>query len=287
VTASAQSLRHLPLFRALSDQQLDDFISSFGKRAVKKGGVLFSEGDAPTHLRILLEGEVELTEENEPKVVLRPTTTIGELGALTGLPRNTTATALTDVVVLEIDTFELTRKFDQSADLGLAFYRGLLEVVGDKVRRDRRRLDDMRANIIRTQKAMKAAREIVLSNEETSISKPVCDALDDLIEHNRRGHYRVNPVAGHDASLRLEDGSSVKVIELSEGYIKVEPKAPFSVGGELSAVLALPERELPVSGKVARSAKDGILVKLDLLIEDYNAAYLGYITQLQLLDFVV
>ena len=287
VTASAQDLRHLPLFRALSDEQFNDLVQSFDRRAVKKGDVLFREGDAPTHMRILVEGEVELSEEKEPKVTLRPTTSIGELGSLTGVPRNTTATAMSDVVVLEVDTFELTRRFDRSPDLGLAFYRGLLEVVSDKVRRDRRRLDDMRGNLIRTQKAMKSARDIVLSNEETPISKPVCDALDDLIENNRRAHYRVTPVAGHDASLRLQDGASVKIVELSEGYIKLEPAAPVTASSDISAVLIVPQRELPVSGKVVRSAKDGILVKLDLLIEEYNAAFLGYITQLQLLDFVV
>jgi CRP/FNR family cyclic AMP-dependent transcriptional regulator len=287
VTASAQDLQHLPLFRALNEAQLADLMASFDRRLVKKGDVLFREGDAPSHLRILVEGEVELSEENEPKVTLRPTTSIGELGSLTGVPRNTTATALTDVTVLEIDTFELTRKFDKSPELGLAFYRGLLEVVSDKVRRDRRRIEDMRGNLIRTQKAMKGAREIVLSSEETTISKPVCDALDDLIENNRRAHYRVVPVAGHDASVRLEDGSNVKVVELSEGFIKVDPAFPRTPGSEISGVLCLPQRELPVSGKIARASKDGVLVKLDLLIEEYNAAYQGYMTQLQLLDFVV
>ncbi len=287
MTVSSQDLRHLPLFRALSDEQLNDLVGSFDRRVVKKGDVLFREGDAPTHMRILVEGEVELSEEKEPKVTLRPTTPIGELGSLTGVPRNTTATATTDVVVLEIDTFELTRRFDRTPDLGLAFYRGLLEVVSDKVRRDRRRLDDMRGNIIRTQKAMKVAREIVLSSEETTISKPVCDALDDLIENNRRAHYRVAPVAGHDASLRLADSALVKVVELSDGYIKLAVGAPFAAGAELSGVLVLPQREVPVSGKVIRSSKDGILVKLDLLIEEYNGAVLGYMTQLQLLDFVV
>ncbi len=288
--SSSHGLRHLPLFRSLDDAQLAELAASFSERKLSAGEVLFNEGDPAAQLWILTEGEIELTEGKEPKVVLRPTTPVGELGSLTGVPRNTTAKALTNLTLLEIDTFELARKFDQSTALGLAFYRGLLEVVSDKVRRDRQRMDDMRANIIRTQKAMKAAREIILSTEETSISKPVCDALDDLIENNRRAHYRVTPIAGHDARLAIDaNGSSktVRVVELSEGYLKVEAGAGLEVGAEISGVLTLPERELPVGGKVARSSKDGILLKLDLLIEEYNAAFLGYITQLQLLDFVV
>ncbi len=282
-----QDIRHLHLFRALTDEQTAKLLKAFAERRIKKGEVLFREGDGPTHLRILTDGELELTEANEPKVVLRPISPIGELGSLTGLPRNTTAKALTDVVVQEIETFTLMRLFDQDKELGLNFYRGLLEVVGDKVRRDRRRMDDMRANLIRTQKAMKAAREIVLSSEETTISKPVCDALDDLIENNRRSHYRVTPVAGHDAAVRFEGGRLERVVELSDGFLKLGSGAGLSEKQDVSAVLVLPQREIPVSGTVARSSKDGILVKLDLLIEDYQSAYLGYITQLQLLDFVV
>ncbi len=282
-----QEIRHLHLFRALSDAQTDKLLGAFAERRSKKGEVLFHEGDNPTHLRILVEGELELSEESEPKVVLRPVSPIGELGSLTGLPRNTTATALTDVKTLDIETFTLMRLFDQDKELGLNFYRGLLEVVGEKVRRDRRRMDEMRTNLIKTQKAMKAARDIVLSAEETPISKPLCDALDELIENNRRAHYRVTPVAGHTAAVRFEGGRLEAVVELSDGYMKLAPTSELKEKQDVSAVLVLPLREIPVSGTVARASKDGVLVKLDLLIEEYQSAYLGYVTQLQLLDFVV
>lgn len=282
-----QALRHLHLFRALSDEQTEKLLAAFAERRAKKGEVLFHEGDNPTHLRILMEGELELSEEKEPKVVLRPISPIGELGSLTGLPRNTTATALTDVTTLEVETFTLMRLFDQDKDLGLNFYRGLLEVVGDKVRRDRRRMDEMRGNLIKTQKAMKAAREIILSSEETAISKPICEALEELIENNRRSHYRVTPVAGHTAAVRFEGGRLDAVVELSDGYLKLAADPELTEKQEVSGVLVLPQREIPVSGTVARTNKDGVLLKLDLLIEEYQSAYLGYVTQLQLLDFVV
>lgn len=278
---------HLPLFRSLTGDQIASVSKLFQKRALAAREVLFREGDAPDRLAILMDGELELNETNEPQVILRPVTTIGELGALTGIARNTTATAVGAVEVLEASTDELMKLFHSDTALGFAFYRGLLDVVSDKVKRDRRRLSDMRGNLIRTQKAMKAARDIVLSNEETVISKPVCDTLDELIDNNRRANYRVSPVAGHDASLRLTDGRHAPVIELSEGHIKLDKTAAMPEGTELSAVLRLPQREMPVSGRVVRVGPDGILVRLDLLIEDYQAAFQGYLTQLQLLDFVV
>lgn len=251
-----------------------------------RGELIFREKDVPDRLALLLRGEVELSEESEPQVVLRAVAPLGELGSLTGLPRNTTARAVTEVLLLEASTDALTRLFDTQPALGMAFYRSFLEVVGTKVRRDRRRIEDMRHNIIRTQKAMKAAREIVLSSEETSISKPVCDALDDLIENNRRAHYRVVPTPGYEANARFQE-RAVQVVELSEGYVKLDRAAGFSEGAEVSGVLALPQGELPLSGRIVRTGQDGVLVKLDMMIDEYHRAFTNYVTQLQLLDFVV
>lgn len=298
MSSSTPDLRHLPLFRPLSDAQLDELLRAFKKRTIKKGETLFREGQTPTVFQILTSGEIEIAEAREPKVTVRPVAPIGELGALTGLPRNTTAVALTDAVLLEASSEDLMRLFAKSSELALTFYRSLLEVVGDKVRRDKARMDDMRANIIKTQKSMKELRELLLSSAETPLSQPVCDKLDELIENNRRAHYRVSPVESHPASARLEGGSKADVVELSQGFVKISPQPmsssdsrgkprEFKLGSELTLVLALPSREIPISGRVERAGADGLLIKLDLLIDEYQDALCGYMTELQMLDIVV
>ena len=287
---TATELRHLPLFRALSDQQLGEILRLFRERRVAAGEVIFREGDVPVELQLLVEGEIELREAHEPRLVLRPPASIGELGALTRVPRHTTAVATSAARLLEADIAGLLDLFARSSDIALAFHRALLDLVAGKVRRDRARLDDMRGNIVRTQKRMKVLRELVLSNAETPISQPVCEALDELIEHNRRAHYRVVPTPGHPASLRLDD-RTFSVVELSEGYLKIDRAAlvggALAVGAETSGVLVLPQGEIAVSARVQRTGADGVLLKLDLLIDAYRALLLGYVTQLQLLDFVV
>ena len=153
----------------------------------------------------------------------------------------------------------------------------------------------MKQNLIRTQKAMKKVRDLVLENEETTISKTVCDVLDEQIEQNRRAHYRVSPLPGHQAAVKLEGRGRVPVLEISEGFIKFdkphaggeEKQASYASGDDLSAVLVLPAREIAVSGRVVRSGDDGVVVKLDMLIDEYKGALQGYVTQLQLLDVVV
>ncbi len=280
-------LTHLPLFRSLNGDQVKELLSAFVPRKVKRGDVLFREGEVPNRFQLLAEGEIELTEAREPKVIVRPIAPIGELGALTGCPRNTTAVATRDSQLLEVDRHALIKLLSRSADLGAIFYKSLLDVVSEKVRRDKQRLDEMRDNLIRTQKAMKELREIVLSSDETPISQPLCDKLDELIEHNRRSHYRVSPLESHPASVRMNGGKPIPVVELSEGFLKIAATSGLKTGAEATMVLALPRGEIPVSGRVERSGSDGVLLRLDLLIDEYKTAMVGYMTELQMLDFVV
>ena len=280
-------LNHLPLFRPLTESQLKELLAAFVPRKVKRGSTLFRAGEVPSKFQLLANGEIELTEAREPKVIVRPIAPIGELGALTGVPRNTTAVATKDSELLEVERDALMKLFSRSADLAFLFYKGLLDVVSDKVRRDKLRLDEMRDNLIRTQKAMKELREVVLSADETTISQPVCDKLDEMIEHNRRSHYRVTPLESHPAAVRFNGGTVLPVVELSEGFLKIAATNELKAGAEATMVLALPKGEIPVSGKVERAGSDGVLLRLDLLIDEYKQAMVGYMTELQMLDFVV
>ncbi|MFO0552883.1 MAG: cyclic nucleotide-binding domain-containing protein [Polyangiaceae bacterium] len=290
-----RELRHLPLFRALSDEHLTRFVGALTPRDVAAGTVLFSSGDISTSFQILVSGEVELLESGEPPITLRPVAPIGELGALAGLPRNASATAKSDARILEASRDSLMAMLASSGELGFAFLKGLVEVVADKIRRDKLRANDMRGNIVRTQKAMKELRELVLSSEENALSQPVCDKLDDLIEHNRRSHYRVCPVEYHPASAGIVKGETsyavVPVVELSEGFVKLASSATeqglVKQGDEVTLVIKLPRGEVPVSGRVERTGKDGALVRLDPLIDEFNAALGRYMNELQMLDFVV
>lgn len=178
--------------------------------------------------------------------------------------------------------------FEAHGDVAFPFYHNLLRVVADKVRRDTRRMSEMRGNLIRTQKAMKKLRDLVLETEDTAISKPVFDTLDELIEHNRRWHYMVEPGQTLFASVRLDNGSLAPVLELSLDHVKVpvpEPKpAPNTAW---SGVLILPNGEIPISGTVLAVEPDRLVVQLDLLIANYHAVLEEYLTRVHMLDFLV
>jgi len=110
-TLAPSDVRHLPLFRALSDAHIGELLRAFTPRAVPAGTVLFREGEVPSTFLLLTKGEVELTESTEPHFTVRPVAPLGELGALTGLPRHTTAKAVGEVEVLEASVDAVHRLF--------------------------------------------------------------------------------------------------------------------------------------------------------------------------------
>lgn len=285
------NLRALPLFQGISEVRLEQLVATFRPVSQKAGTVLFRPGDTATHFELLVAGEVLLEEEGAAaaRFQLRPVAPLGELGALTNIPRSTTATATTDVELLSVPVGDLLGFFDANAEIGFAFYKNLLEVVSDKVRRDRRLLGEMRANIIRTQKSMKAMREIVLAASETEISKPIFESLDTLIDNNRRANYRVTPTTAYPAHLRLDDGRTANVLELSEGFLKVEGTTQGLTAdpSHWAGVLVLPTTEILVSGSVIREGEGGVVVKLDTMVDEYKNTLDDYTVRVQLLDFVV
>ena len=288
------SLQSQPLFQGISEARLGELVAAFRSVTHKAGTILFKSGDVATHFELLAKGDVCL---EEPVIAPTPTTKfdlkapspLGELGALTGIPRSTTATATTDIEILSVPVGDLLGFFDANADIGLAFYKNLLGVVSDKVRRDRRRLGEMRANLISTQKKMKQMREVVLSAAETEISKPLFESLDQLIDNNRRANYRVSPTAGYPAQVRLDNGHLARVVEVSEGYLKVEGKTAdlTSDPGYWAGVLVMPTSEILVSGTVLREDAGAVVVKLDTLVDEFKAKLDDYSVRLQLLDYVV
>lgn len=288
MTIQPADLRALPLFRDFKDAHLAELLKAFERETLPAGKTLFQVGEIPSRFMLLGKGEVSLMEGTDERFRLRPLAPIGELGSMTGIPRNVTAVAATEIELFSVDLSKLLRFFEANGAVGLSFYQALLGLVSDKVRRDELRMEQMRANIIRTQKAMKQLREIVLAAPETEISKPLFDALDDLIEHNRRAHYRCAPTNKFAARVRLDDGAMADVAEVSDGFLKVAPGAAMPALGEAwSAVLCLPLGEMPVSGTIQRAGTDGVVVRLDGFIDDYRRMLEDYMTRLQMLDFVV
>jgi CRP-like cAMP-binding protein len=286
MTIRPADLRSVPLFQRMSDAFCEELFAVFERTEVAPGAVLFEAGGSPTHFLLLVEGEIGLYQDGGLRFRIKPIAPIGELGSIAQIRHNCRAVAETTSQVWRAPIEALMKFFERRGEVAFPFYHSLLTIVSDKVRRDERRLEEMRSNLIRTQKTMKRLRDRVLETVETQLSAEFVESLDVLIEHNRKGHYMVEPAPSFTCHVRLDGGFTARVHELSDAWIRIE--APeLNVRANWSGVLVLPNDEMPLSGIVESVGPDGALVKLDLLIDDYRESLEDYLTRVQMLDFVV
>lgn len=281
-------LRKIPLFANITDAHLAELVDACRSRKVAAGEALFEAGAVADRFQILVSGEVSLREGDQERFRLRPIAPVGELGAIAKLERRITAVAATPVELLEMPTEKLMQFFEDHGDVAFPFHYNLLRVVADKIRRDQRRVDEMRKNIITTQKAMKRMRDALLEGDDTPLHKQLFDELEALIEQNKKGHYLVEPAEALPTQVRLDGGQVVAVKAISKDWLHLPPNGSVpKKGAHWSGVLVLPEREVAVSGTVADADGDGIHIRLDLLIDEYNRAVEDHLTRLQMLDVVL
>jgi CRP/FNR family transcriptional regulator, cyclic AMP receptor protein len=283
---SASELRTIPLFQGFADDELGEIADLFSKVDTDPKTPLFDVQEPATTLFLLTRGEVVLDRPGDDVFRLRPTALIGELGALTGLPRSTRANVVAGSEVWALPAKRIQTFLGQHQELGVRFLVNLLGVVADKVHRDQRRLADMRSNLMRTQKELKRLRELVLETVETPLSAPVHDTLEKLITHNRRVNYRVEPPPALAATVRF-DQAVAPVADISRTHVTVHmPADPPAVGTWHSGVLSLAGSEIPISGRVHRVTDHRMTLELDLMIDEFVAALEGYLTRAQLLDIL-
>jgi CRP-like cAMP-binding protein len=281
-------LRPLPLFRELDDTQLGLLLSVFSLRKLAPGEVLFEAGTPAREALILVAGRVSVKSGSEEVLLAHSPTLLGELAAFTGEVRQLTAVAAEPVEVLAAPVDALQRLLEENGRLGFTLQRNLLRIAVRKIGRDRRRLVEMRQNIIGTQKAMKVMRDALLESEDNPLHASLFEELDALIENNRRIHYLVEPSRLVPTHVRLQSGEVRRVTAISNEWLYFErPPAEVVEGEELPATLVLDAEELPVSGQVTRVTAEEASVYLDELIEPYLVELTRHLTRAQLLDVVL
>lgn len=289
MTIQPADLRAVPLFAAMSDDHLTTLLGAMETRRLAEGEGLFEENTVADRLILLTEGEVAVHQGLEERFRLRPLALVGELGGMTGLKRTSTALATKPSEVLSIGIDALLHFFEKNGDVAYPFYHSFLHIVADKLVRDRRRMDEMRQNIITTQKAMKTMRTALLEADDSPLHRLLFEELDALIEQNRKGHYLVDAPKALGTRVRLDDGSVRDVERLSNEWLHVcaGPGAAPDKGSEWSGVLVTPDTEIPISGVIEEVSGQAFTVNLDTLIDEYAEGLEQHLTRLQMLDIVL
>jgi CRP/FNR family transcriptional regulator, cyclic AMP receptor protein len=140
-----QDVRQAPLFAALDEEAARALRSSMREVTLRKGQILFAEGDPGDRLYVIVDGKVKLgmksTDGRENLLaVLGPNQMFGELSFFDPGPRNATATAVTDARLLELGHAELEPWLTGRPEVAQQLLRALAarlrrtnEAVGDLV----------------------------------------------------------------------------------------------------------------------------------------------------------
>jgi CRP/FNR family cyclic AMP-dependent transcriptional regulator len=281
-------LHGIPLFRNFGEEEVQRLAELFEPVGATEGEILFTQGEAADAFYLLVAGEVSLRQDNLEVYLLKPPCLIGELGATTGILRHCRAVVGPGTILHRIDSARLHDFCSRNPDIGLVFYRGLLASAAEKIAHDQRRGAEMREHIIVTQKAMKALRDFILESPDSPISRRVHDALEGLIQQNRRANYRVEPPPVLAAQLRLDDGRVASVVDISRTHLNARLSGALPAQGcEIAGVLVLAGPEIPISGRVLRVQGDRVVLVLDLLLEEFAAVLEGYLARVQMFDFLV
>jgi CRP/FNR family cyclic AMP-dependent transcriptional regulator len=129
-------LREAPLFRELDDEAAAALQASLTESRLRRGEVLFREGDSGDKLFIVTEGKVKLGKSSSDGrenllAILGPGQMFGELSLFDPGPRSATVTAVTDCVMQSLSHDELLEWLTGRP----AVARGLLAQLGSRLRK--------------------------------------------------------------------------------------------------------------------------------------------------------
>ena len=110
-------LRQSPLFSALDDEAATALRASMSETRLRRGEVLFHEGDEGDKLYIVTEGKVKLGRTSSDGrenllAILGPGQMFGELSLFDPGPRSATVTAVTDATFSSLSHEDLLRWLD-------------------------------------------------------------------------------------------------------------------------------------------------------------------------------
>jgi CRP/FNR family transcriptional regulator len=130
VPAPPELLRKLDLFESLSDRDLDRLARSFKQSDFREGDLIATEGQRGVGFFVIGEGTVDYSLQGERIGSGDSGDYFGEVALIDDGPRTATVTAVTDVTVYGLTSWEFRPLVEESA--GIAWE--LLQVLAKRLR---------------------------------------------------------------------------------------------------------------------------------------------------------
>ena len=211
-------LRQAPLFSALDDEAATALRSSMADTRLRRGDVLFHEGDTGDKLYVVLDGKVKLGRTSSDGrenllAILGPGQMFGELSLFDPGPRTATATAVTDTRLARLRKQALRPWLNNRPEIA----EQLLRVLARRLRRTNNALADLIFTDVpgRVAKALlQLARQF--GSQESGLLRVTHDLTQEeiaqLVGASRETVNKALADFAHRGWLRLE-GKSVLILE--------------------------------------------------------------------------
>jgi CRP-like cAMP-binding protein len=128
--------REIPLFEGLTSQQMRIFVLLASMRSLRKGEVLFREGEPARHAYLVLDGRLSCSldrpEGRVPLGTMERGATVGEIG-LFALRRSNDVEAESDVRLVRFDGGDLERLRQRSPRTAALLYRNLNRIQSERL----------------------------------------------------------------------------------------------------------------------------------------------------------
>lgn len=117
-------LDRIPGFASFDAAAQADLLSRLQAQTLKGGEVLFHAGDQPDGLVMTVRGRLGVLDaRGDVAAVLGRNEVVGEIGALTGMPRTSTVVALRDTEIVRLDQASFDAVYTENPELARAFSR--------------------------------------------------------------------------------------------------------------------------------------------------------------------
>ena len=139
-----QFISRVPLFTGLNEHQFAALAARTNHISLRRGEVLFEEGEPGDRLYIITEGKIKLGHSSSDGresllAILGPGEIIGELTLFDPGPRSTTATAVSSASLLSLDHADLVAVLDTSPEVA----KHMLRALAQRLRRTNESLSDL------------------------------------------------------------------------------------------------------------------------------------------------
>lgn len=139
-----ENLRAAPLFKALDDEAAFSLRQSMVPQTIRKGEILFQEGQPGDQLYLVKSGKIKLSHASGDGresvfMVLGPSDMFGELSLFDPGPRTSTAIAVTDSEVLGLSNTELAPWLKGHPEVA----QSLLQALAHRLRRTSEAMSDL------------------------------------------------------------------------------------------------------------------------------------------------